>query len=73
MDVRYRISGGVVSVSAPSALSPLSATTLDSKALRSEFEILATMARGSCGVDHRPLRLRITLSVSHMDDWEYSV
>ena len=61
MDVRYRTSRGVVLVSA----------TSDSNILRSE---LATKARGSCGVDPRPLlRLRITLSVSSMGDWLYGV
>ena len=71
MDVQYRISEGVVSDS----------TALESpphppafKALRSESEIFATRARGSCGVDPGPVRLRIaTLSASSMDDWLYGV
>ena len=64
MDVRYRISRGVEVVSGSSA-------TSDSNALRLEF---ATKARGSCGVDPMPLRLRIvTLSVSRMGDWLYGV
>jgi hypothetical protein len=70
MDVRYRIPGGFVSDSA--LVSP---TFLpDSKVLRSESDIFATSARGSCGVDPGPVRLRIvTLSVSVMGDWLYSV
>jgi hypothetical protein len=54
MDVRFRISesGGFVSGSA--ALSS-PALPPDSKARRSESEILATKARGSWGVDSGPL------------------
>jgi hypothetical protein len=66
MNVRYRISGGFVSDSA--LVSP--PLLPDSKALRSESEIFATSARGSCGVDPGPVRLRIvTLSASAMGDW----
>ena len=71
MDVQYRISGGVVSSSAALASPPLRP---DSKALRSESDIFATRARGSCGVDPGPVRLRIvTLSASPMGDWLYGV
>ena len=67
MDVRYWI---VVSGSAAIA-SPL---IPDSKVLRSEFDIFATSARGSCGVDPGPVRLRIaTLSVSPIGDSLYGV
>ena len=46
----------------------------DSKALRSESDILATRARGSCGVDPGPVRLRIViLPSSPMGDWLYAV
>jgi hypothetical protein len=46
----------------------------DSKALRSESDIFATSARGSCGVEPGPVRLRIvTLSASAMGDWLYGV
>ena len=64
MDVRYRISAAIESGSAP--LSPLS----DSKTLRSESDIFATSARGSCGVDPGPVLLKIlvTLSVSSTGD-----
>ena len=68
MDVRYRIP---VSVSAALSSPPLS---LDSMALRSESDIFATRARGSCDVDPGPVRLRIaTLSSSDMGDWLYVV
>jgi hypothetical protein len=69
MDVRYWISVGFISDSAlvSSPLLP------DSKALRSEIEIFATSARGSCGVDPGPVRLRVTLSASAMGDWLYGV
>ena len=68
MDVRYWI---VVSGSAELASPPL---PLDSKALRSESDIFAIRARGSCGVDPGPVRLRIlTLSASLMGDWLYGV
>ena len=71
MDVRYRISGGVVSDSLALAGPPLPS---DSKGLRSESVIFATRARGSCGVDPRPVRLRmVTLSVSPKGDWLYGV
>ena len=70
MDVRYRISGGFVSDSAL-IIPPL---LPHSKELRSESEIFATSARGSCGVDPGPVRLRmVTLSASAMDDWLYGV
>ena len=71
MDVQYRISEGIVSESTALVSPPLSP---DSKALRSEFEIFATRARGSCGVDPGPVRLKIvTLSVSSMGDGLYDV
>ena len=70
MDVRYRISGCFVSDSALES-PPLSP---DSKALRSESDIFATSARGSCGVDPGPVLLRIvTLSASPMGDSLYGV
>ena len=69
--LKYRISGGFVSGSAALISSPL---PLDSKALRSESDIFATRAKGSCGVDPGPVHLRIaTLSVSSMGDWLYGV
>ena len=69
MNARYRISGGVFSGSAALA-SPLLPS--DSKALRSESDIFATRARGCCGVDPRPIQLRIlNLSVSRMGDSLY--
>ena len=62
-----------MSGSAALASSPLPS---DSKALRSEFDIFATNARGSCGVDPGPvlvpLRI-ITLSSSSMGDWLFGV
>ena len=73
MDVRYRIFGDVVSLAGSAALAgpPLPP---DSKALRSESDIFATRAKGSCGVDPGPVRLRmITLSASPMGDWLYGV
>ena len=48
MDILYRISGDVVSGSAVLASPYLPS---DSKALCSDFDIFATSARGSCGVD----------------------
>ena len=73
MDVRYRISGDVVSLAGSAALRvagpPLPP---DSKTLRSETDILATRAKGSCGVDPGLVRLKtITLSASSMGDWLY--
>ena len=57
----------VVSGSAALARPPL---LLDSKALRSEFDIFATSARGSCRVDPGPVPLRmVTLSASSMGVW----
>ena len=75
VDVRYRISVGVVSGSAALASPPLPP---DSRALRSNLksasDIFATRARGSCGVDPGPVRLRIaTLPVWFMGDWLYGV
>ena len=73
MDVRYRISGDVVSLPGSAALAspPLLA---DSKTLRSESDIFATRARGSCGVDPGPVRLKIAnFSASSMGDWLYGV
>ena len=73
MDVRYWISGSVV-LSGSSALASPPLLPSDSKALRSESDIFATSARGSCGVDPGPVRLRIaTLSVSPIGDWLYGV
>ena len=44
------------------------------RALRSESDIFATSARGSCGVDPGPVPLRIiTFSASSMGDWLYGV
>ena len=51
MDVPYRISGDVASGSAGLASLP---SPSESKALRSESDIFATSARGSCGVDPGP-------------------
>ena len=62
MDVRYWISEGIVS---PTTVPP------DSKPLRSESEILATKARGSCGVDPGPVR--VTFSPLPMGEWLYGV
>ena len=71
MDVQYWIFGDFVSGSAALASSPLPS---DSKALRSEFDIFATSARGSCGVDPGPEPLRIiTMSASSMGDWLFGV
>ena len=71
MDVRYPISGAVDY--GPSALASPSLPS-DSKALRSESDIFATRARGSCGVDPGPVGLRISiLSASPMGDRLYSV
>ena len=62
MGARYRIVSGSAALASP-PLPP------DSKALRSESDIFATRARGFCGVDPGPVRLRIaTLSVSPMGD-----
>ena len=73
MNVRYRIPRGVVSGSAALASSPLPPDS-ESRALHSESDIIATTARGSCGVDPGPVRLRIaTLPVSPMGDWLYGV
>ena len=60
MDVQYWI---IVSGSASLASPPL----LDSKALLSEFDIFATSARGSCGVDPQPVK--VTFSASSMGVW----
>ena len=61
MDVRYWIAvSGSAALASPPFLS-------DSKVLRSEFDIFATIARGSCGVDPGPVPLRIvTFSASSM-------
>ena len=70
MDIRYWISEDAVSGSALASL-PLPS---DSKALRSESDIFATSARGSCGVDPGPIPLRIVnFSASSMSDWLYGV
>ena len=75
MDVPYRISGDVESVSVALALaSPPLLSSSDSKALRSESDIFATSTKGSCGVDPGPVPLRIvTFSASSMGDWLYGV
>ena len=68
MNVRYWIfeSGSAALVSSP--------LPSDSKALRSESDIIATSARGSCWVDPGPVPLRIvTFSASSMCDWLYGV
>ena len=71
MDIRYWTSGDVVSGSAALASPPLPS---DSKARRSESDIFATSARGSCGVDPGPVPMRIiNLSASPMGDWLYGV
>ena len=63
MDVRY------CSVALTSPLLPS-----DSKALRSESDIFATSAMGSCGVDPGPIpSIIIILSASSMGDWLYGV
>ena len=66
MDVPYRISGDVESVSVALALAtPPLLSSSDLKALRSESDIFATSTKGSCGVDPGPVPLRIvTFSVS---------
>jgi hypothetical protein len=55
----YRISGTASTTALPPGDSSDSAATPplppDSKALRSESEMLATKARGSCGVDPGPV------------------
>ena len=66
MHVPYWISDGAVLDSAEFASPTLPS---DSKAHRSESDIFATSARGSCGVDPGPVPLRIvTFSVSSMGD-----
>jgi hypothetical protein len=71
MDVPYWISGGVVLGSAAFTSPTLPS---DSKVLRSESDIFAMSARGSCGVDPGPVPLRIvTFSASSMGDWLYGV
>ena len=67
MDLRCRIP-----VSGSAFASPLLPS--DSKSLRSESDNFATSARGSCGVEPGPVRLRIvTWSSSAMGDWLYCV
>ena len=76
MDVRYRISGSVVSESCFAALSsPPLPPDSNLRALRSESDILATRARGSCGVDPGPVVQLgiITLSASAMGNLLYGV
>ena len=58
MDVQYRISAEVVSGPVALASPPLPSA---SKALRSESDIFATSARGSCGVDPGPVPLSIVI------------
>ena len=71
MDVLYRMPEGVASGSSALASPPL---LPDSKTLRSESDNFATSARGSCGVDPGPVRLRIVnLSASPMGNWLYGV
>ena len=68
MDVPYRIPGYVAAFASPPLLP-------DSKSLLSESDIIATSARGSCGVlDPAPAPLRIvSLSASSKGDWMYGV
>ena len=69
MDVRYRISAAAVSGSA--ALPTLPS---NSKALRSESDICAMSATGSCDMEPGPVPLRVVnMSASSMGDWLYSV
>ena len=71
MDTPYLNSGDVVSGSA-ALETPLLPS--DSKALRSESDIFATSARGSCGVVPGQIPLRIvTFSALSMGDSLYSV
>ena len=73
MDVPYRISGDVVSASAALACPPLPSSS-DSKAFRSDSDIFARNARGSCGVDPGPVPLRIVTFIALlMGDWLYGV
>ena len=66
MDLRYWI---VVSGSESAALVSSSLPS-DSRALRSETDMFATSARGSCGMDPGPVRLTmVILSASPMGDW----
>ena len=66
MDVRYWIPGDFAALASP--------LPSDSKALRSESDIFATRAKGSCGVDPGPVRSKIsTSSASSMGDWLYGV
>ena len=62
MDVRYWIPGDFAALASP--------LPSDSKALRSESDIFATSARGSCAV--APGR-RVAFSASLMGDWLYDV
>ena len=72
MDVPYWISGVVVPANSAVLASP--PLLPDSRKLRSESDIFATRARGSCGVDPGPVGLRIaTLSASPMGDLLYGV
>ena len=74
MDVQYRISGGVVWFVSDSAALASPFLPPDSKALRSESDIFATRAKGSCGMDPGPVRWKIvTLSASPMGDWLHGV
>ena len=69
MDVPYRI----VSVSA-AFVSPLLSPDSKASPSRSESDIFATSARGSCAVDPGPVPLIIvTLSASSIGDWLYGV
>ena len=66
MDVPYLISDSAAFAS-PTLPS-------DSKTLRSESDIFATSARGSCGMDPGPIPLRtVTFSSSSIGDSLYSV
>jgi hypothetical protein len=60
MDIPYR---GVMSVSAALASPSLPS---DSKTLRSEPDIFATRARGSCGVDPGPIPILSALSMGNL-------
>ena len=72
MDAPYLTSGDVESGSA-ALVSPLQVLPSVSKALRSETDIFATSARGSCGMDPGPIPLRIVIfSASSIGDSLYS-
>ena len=84
MDIRYQIcaSGGVVLSSSEltaippdfsgSATAPPLLSDIKVHRSKSEIGVFEMKARGSCGVDPGPVRLRVTLSAS-MGDWLYRV